>query len=130
MKSPLLSGEKLEGVQDALKGFQAANGVLWFHQEAGPGVSAELMVGGKGSGITGRQQVPKYHAKNHGRRDGHALRPEAGVTNPAHPWRKLLGDCWGKCKQIQAVNRTLFTADYYYQNRCIYIDVLFAFICR
>ncbi|CAL1128782.1 unnamed protein product, partial [Cladocopium goreaui] len=36
-------GEKLEGVQDALKGFQAANGVLWFHQEAGPGVSAELM---------------------------------------------------------------------------------------
>ncbi|CAL1133563.1 unnamed protein product [Cladocopium goreaui] len=28
-------GEKLEGVQDALKGFQAANGVLWFHQEAG-----------------------------------------------------------------------------------------------
>jgi hypothetical protein len=22
--------------------------VLWFHQEAGPGVSAELMVGGKG----------------------------------------------------------------------------------
>ena len=45
VKSPLLSGEKLEGVQDALKGFQAANGVLWFHQEAGPGVSAELMVG-------------------------------------------------------------------------------------
>jgi len=45
VKSPLLPGEKLEGVQDALKGFQAANGVLWFHQEAGPGVSAELMVG-------------------------------------------------------------------------------------
>ena len=45
VKSPFLPGEKLEGVQDALKGFQAANGVLWFHQEAGPGVSAELMVG-------------------------------------------------------------------------------------
>ena len=45
VKSPLLPGEKLEGVQDALKGFQAANGVLWFHQEAGPGASAELMVG-------------------------------------------------------------------------------------
>lgn len=28
-------GEKLEGVQDALKGFRTANGVLWFHQEAG-----------------------------------------------------------------------------------------------
>ena len=79
---------------------------------------------------TGRPQVPKYHAKNHGRRDGHALRPEAGVTSPAHPWRKRLGDCWGKCKQIQAVNRTLFTVDYYYKNRCIYIDILFAFICR
>ena len=71
-----------------------------------------------GSGITGRQQVPKYHAKNHGRRDGHALRPEAGVTSPAHPWRKRLGDCRCKCKQIQAVNRTLFTVDYYYKNRC------------
>ena len=47
VKSPLLPGEKLEGVQDALKGFQAANGVLWFHQEAGPGVSAESMVGGR-----------------------------------------------------------------------------------
>jgi hypothetical protein len=47
VKSPLLPGEKLEGVQDALKGFQAANGVLWFHQEAGPGVSAELMVRGE-----------------------------------------------------------------------------------
>ena len=45
VKSPLLPGEKLEGVQDALKGFQATNGVLWFHQEAGPGASAELMVG-------------------------------------------------------------------------------------
>ena len=33
--------------QDALKGFPAANGVLWFHQEAGPGVSAESMVGGR-----------------------------------------------------------------------------------
>ena len=254
VKSPLLPGEKLEGVQDALKGFQAANGVLWFHQEAGPGVSAELMVRGErmhfswakrlvngwlmsgcfmylnacnvriytlpnnehfirswsgylrlalswdaawqpviwcrimlwgllqttfwelkigilhvntkackvdwiyslllmslagikrsgfdsscpfgrkmrreshgngpvvsrqGSGITGRQQVQKYHAKNHGRRDGHALRPEAGGENQPGScmWRKLLGDCWGKCKQIQAVNRTvLFTVDY--KNRC------------
>ena len=71
------------------------------------------------SGITGRQQVPKYHAKNHGRRDGHALRPEAGGENQPGScmWRKLLGDCWGKCKQIQAVNRTvLFTVDY--KNRC------------
>ena len=41
------------------------------------------------SGITGRQQVPKYHAKNHGRRDGHALRPEAGVTSPAHPYTSM-----------------------------------------
>ena len=35
VNSPLLPGEKLEGVQDALKGFRTANGVLWFHQEAG-----------------------------------------------------------------------------------------------
>ena len=76
------------------------------------------VVSRQGSGITGRRQVPKYHAKNYGRRDGHALRPEAGVTSPAHPWRKRLGDCRCKCKQIQAVNRTLFTVDYYYKNRC------------
>ena len=54
VKSPLLPGEKLEGVQDALKGFQAANGVLWFHQEAGPGVSAELMVGGRDAYFLGK----------------------------------------------------------------------------
>ena len=65
------------------------------------------VVSRQGSGITGRQQVPKYHAKNHGRRDGHALQPEAGGENQPGScmWRKLLGDCWGKCKQIQAVNR-------------------------
>ena len=77
------------------------------------------VVSRQGSGITGRQQVQKYHAKNHGRRDGHALRPEAGGENQPGScmWRKLLGDCWGKCKQIQAVNRTvLFTVDY--KNRC------------
>ena len=80
---------------------------------------------------TGRQQVPKYHAKNHGRRDGHALRPEAGGENQPGScmWRKLLGDCWGKCKQIQAVNRTVpvtFTVDY--KNRCTIC--IFASICR
>ena len=41
------------------------------------------VVSRQGSGITGRQQVQKYHAKNHGRRDGHALRPEAGGRKPA-----------------------------------------------
>ena len=54
VKSPLLPGEKLEGMQDALKGFQAANGVLWFHQEAGPGVSAESMVGGRDAFFLGK----------------------------------------------------------------------------
>ena len=110
MKSPLLPGEKLEGVQDALKGFQAANGVLWFHQEAGPGVFA---VGGRDAffafagrkmrkqvmemarsyqgraqgSLAGSKQIPKYHAKNHGRRDGHALRPslQPGVSLMAIP---------------------------------------------
>ena len=86
------------------------------------------VVSRQGSGITGRQQVPKYHAKNHGRRDGHALQPEAGGENQPGScmWRKLLGDCWGKCKQIQAVNRILFTVDY--KNRCTIC--IFASICR
>ena len=43
-------------------------------------------------------------------------------------WRKLLGDCGGKCKQIQAVNRTLFSVDYYFKNRCTIC--IFASICR